>query len=168
MPIQWREQLSIDRDLIDQDHRTLIAIINRFEAVLPGPGGRALLEDVLDELERYAGVHFRREEQLQRQAGYPYAQEHSWHHRMLMHNVVAARSEYAAAASGPDLTVFRDHMAAFLHDWLLDHIIGNDLPMKPYVAAMAPHAASVEDLHAAVRAMTAAAGKADDSGDQRR
>lgn len=153
MPILWREQLSIDGGLIDQDHKTLIAIINTFEAVRPGPDGRALLETVLDELERYAEVHFRREEQLQRQVGYPQARVHRRHHRMLMHNVIAARTEYATAASGTDLTVFRDHMAAFLHDWLLDHIIRNDLPMKPYVQAMAPHAARVEDLHSAVRAM---------------
>lgn len=153
MPIQWRDQLSIDQGLIDQDHKTLIAIINQFEAVQPGPDAAAVMGHVLDELEQYAEVHFQREEQLQRMVMFRYAQAHTQQHRLLMRNVAAARAEFEAVTSGNDLAKFRTHMCAFLHDWLLNHIIHSDLLMKPYVKAMAPHAARIGDLHAAVRAM---------------
>ena len=56
MIIKWRDELTIDRGPIDQDHHTLIAIINRFETVTPGPDAGPKLEDILDSLEQYARV----------------------------------------------------------------------------------------------------------------
>src|ERR1700683_2736944 len=53
MIIKWRDELTIDRGPIDQDHHTLIAIINRFETVTPGPDAGPKLEDILDSLEQY-------------------------------------------------------------------------------------------------------------------
>lgn len=163
MPIQWREQLSIDGGMIDQDHKTLFAIINRFEAVQAGLDAAVMLNRVLNELERYAAEHFRREQQLQRKVAYPYAQAHGQQHAELMRNVALARAEFAAATSRGDLAIFREHMSSFLHDWLLDHIIRNDLLMKPYVKAMAAHAAQIGDLHAAVRRRARGDGANDDA-----
>lgn len=146
MPIQWRQQLSIDDGVIDQEHQTLIAIINHFEAVQSSPDTAATLSGVLQQLEQYASAHFRREEALQRKVAFPFAPAHNQRHRLLLRNLDAARAEFAAAASGQDLGVFRQHMCGFLHDWLLDHIIQNDLLMKPYVKAMAPYAARIGRL----------------------
>jgi len=154
MPIKWREELSIDRGPIDQDHHTLIAIINTFETVKPGPDAGGKLADVLDKLAQYGSMHFEREEQLQRQVAFPFATGHNQQHRLLVRSLCAARAELAAVASDKDLATFRVHMCGFLNDWLMDHIIQNDLLMKPYVRAMAPHAALIDNLHAAVRAMT--------------
>jgi hemerythrin len=153
MPIKWRDELSIDHGSIDQDHHTLIAIINAFESIEPGPAMATDLEDVLRKLERYATVHFEREEDLQRKVAFPYAQGHGQQHRHLLRSLSSARAEFAAAASAQELGEFRQHMFGFLHDWLLDHIVQNDLLMKPYVRAMAPHAELIGSLHAAVRAM---------------
>lgn len=165
MPIQWREQLSIDGSVIDQDHQTLIAIINDFEATQTGPGEAATLERVLQQLQCYADAHFRREEALQHKVAYPYAQGHKQQHKLLLRNLEAARAEFAAATSGQDLATFRLHMCGFLHDWLLDHIVQNDLLMKPYVKAMAPHAAYFGNLRAAMRgARTPAAETTEASG----
>jgi hemerythrin len=153
MPIKWREELSIDHGPIDQDHHTLIAIINTFETVMPGPDAVAKLADVLEKLEQYGSMHFEREEQLQRKVAFPFSKAHNQQHRLLMRSLASARAELASVASGKTLAIFRVHMSVFLHDWLLDHIIQNDLLMKPYVRAMAPHAALIDNLHAAVRAM---------------
>jgi hemerythrin len=153
MPIKWREELSIDRGPIDQDHHTLIAIINTFETVKPGPDATAKLADVLEKLEQYASMHFDREERLQRSVSFPYAQAHNQQHRLLIRSLAGARAELAAVRTDKELATFRLHMCGFLNDWLLDHIIQNDLMMKPFVRAMAPHAALIDNLHAAVRAM---------------
>jgi hemerythrin len=154
MTIMWREGLTIDQGPIDQDHHTLIAIINKFETVEPGPAAAAGLADVIRELEQYGSTHFAREERLQRLVGFPFAEAHSHQHRHLMRSLKDARAELARTASGKDLAVFREHMCGFLNDWLIDHIIRTDLTMKPYVKAMAPHAELLGSLHAAVRAMT--------------
>jgi hemerythrin len=153
--IKWREELSIDRGTIDQDHHTLIGIINAFEAIKPGPQAMAGLADVLEQLSQYGPVHFEREEQLQRAVSFPYAQAHNQQHRLLLRNLAGARQELATVASEKDLAMFRLHMCGFLHGWLVDHIIQSDLMMKPFVHTMAPHAALIDNLHAAVRAMAA-------------
>ena len=85
MAIKWRDELTIDRGPIDQDHHTLIAIINRFETVQPGQGAAARLADILDSLEHYGATHFAREEKLQRQVAFPLAASHGEQHRHLMH-----------------------------------------------------------------------------------
>jgi hemerythrin len=153
MTIMWREGLTIDQGPIDQDHHALIAIINKFETVEPGPAAAARLADVIRVLQRYGSTHFAREERLQRLVAFPFSDAHSQQHRHLMHSLDEARAELARTASGKDLAVFREHMCGFLNDWLIDHIIKTDLMMKPYVKAMAPHAELLGSLHAAVRAM---------------
>ena len=153
MAIKWRDELTIDRGPIDQDHHTLIAIINRFETVQPGQGAAARLADILDSLEHYGATHFAREEKLQRQVAFPLAASHGEQHRHLMHCLGEARAELVRAVSDKDLVAFHEHMCGFLNEWLIDHIIRTDLLMKPYVKAMAPHAELLGSLHAAVRAM---------------
>lgn len=151
MTITWREGLTIDYGPIDQDHHTLIAIINGFEAVPHGPDEVAGLGHVIGELERYGAAHFAREEKLQRLVAFPLAADHSEQHRHLMRSLDDARIALAKAAFAPELAAFRDRMGGFLHDWLINHIIKTDLLMKPYVKAMAPYAEQLGNLHAAVR-----------------
>ncbi len=153
MTIMWREGLTIDRGPIDQDHHTLIAIINQFEAVQPGPDAAASLNNVIGKLEKYGATHFAREEKLQRLVAFPPAPAHSQEHRHLMRSLGEARAELARAASAKDLVRLHGHMCGFLNDWLISHIIKSDLPMKPFVKAMAPHAALLGSLHAAVRVL---------------
>src|SRR4051794_6931072 len=141
MAIKWREELSIDLGPIDEDHQTLIGIINQFEVVKPGPSAATNLSDVLQQLEQYGSVHFGREERLQRLVAFPYSQAHGQQHRHLLRGLGYARAELAQVASDKDLAAFREHMCGFLNDWLLEHIIHNDLLMKPYVKAMSPHSA---------------------------
>lgn len=145
MPIQWREEMAIDHDLIDQDHQALIGIINRFScseasvAALPG------LQAILNKLERYASAHFTREETLQRLAQYTYADAHRHEHLDLIRELGQMREELARLAASPEkaaanVGAFHAHMADLLHHWLIDHVIKSDLRMKPYAAKMAPHA----------------------------
>ncbi len=152
MSITWRDALTIDHGPIDQDHQTLIAIINRFEAVLPGPDAAVGLTDIIVRLEQYGRTHFEREERLQSLVAFPAAVAHSQKHRQLMRSLVEARAELSGAVSEEDLARFQRHMCGFLKDWLIGHIINSDLPMKPYVKAMAPHAALLGSLRSAVDA----------------
>jgi hemerythrin len=153
MTILWREGLTVDYGPIDEDHHTLIAIINQFETVKPGPDAAAGLEDVIGELERYGAAHFAREEKLQRLVGFPLAVEHGRQHGHLMRSLGEARVDLVRVGSAAELAAFRARMSGFLHDWLVDHIIKTDLLMRPYVKAMAPFAEQLGNLHAAVRAM---------------
>jgi hemerythrin len=138
--------MMIDRGLIDDDHRHLIDIINRFGARLSrGTAGIPEAVDVLHALEFYAATHFEREEWLQRLASYPECQSHHDDHQRLMRRLdeIIARTRSVTEADRAEVV---PQLSRLLRSWLLDHIIKLDLRMKPYVHLMKRHAAELPHL----------------------
>jgi hemerythrin len=173
MSIQWREEMAIDHGPIDQDHRTLIAIINEFCDTAPTAATVSRLQAILDKLSRYTAVHFRREEGLQTEAEYPYADAQHHEHMELIRRLATIREQLAKLTGAPDdstgvsradqptatstpnkpvgdIAAVHADVEAFVHDWLIDHIIRSDLRMKPYVAKMAQYAQQLKPLDQAI------------------
>ena len=63
MGLQWRDQLSVCNDLIDNDHKQLIDIINTANQSLQAMS-RAGLLSALDQLYKYSRLHFALEEKI--------------------------------------------------------------------------------------------------------
>jgi len=133
MALEWREQLSVGNDLIDSDHKYLIELINQ---ATDGLAKRALTEltAVLDNLSKYSKVHFSREEQVAVAVGYPGASQlHESHGDLLK------KLEQITAEIGQDWTqASAEHFSAFLRDWLINHVIKEDMLMKPYMKKFSP------------------------------
>lgn len=143
MLIVWREQMSVDGGLIDQDHRVLIGIINDFAATEPTAEAIPALEAILAKLDRYTQIHFEREEKLQRAILYPFHEAHRRSHKDLIRQLSEVREELkvkAATHSSENLAAAHARMGDFLHHWLVDHIIEADLRMKSYTAEIRAHA----------------------------
>jgi len=143
MLIVWRDQMSVDGGLIDQDHRVLIGIINEFATTEPTASAIPALERILAKLDRYTQIHFEREEKLQRAIVYPYHEAHRRSHGDLIRQLSEVREELkakAAIAKPEDIAATHAKMGEFLHHWLIDHIIEADLRMKPYTAEIRSHA----------------------------
>ena len=143
MLIAWRDQMSVDGGLIDEDHRVLIGIINDFASAEVTPSVIPLLAQILTKLDRYTKTHFEREEALQKAVNYPFHDAHRHAHKDLMRQLSDVRSELrakAAARNASDIPAMHARLADFLHHWLIDHIIETDLRMKPYTKAMRTHA----------------------------
>jgi hemerythrin-like metal-binding protein len=144
--IRWRDEMVIDRGLIDDDHRHLIDIINRLR--VRGPRERAGLADAIDVLHAlkfYAETHFAREERLQRLVRYPESElQHDEHQRLVRTlDAITAKTLSADAADASDVL---QELNTFLRHWLLDHIIRLDLRMKPYAHLMKREAAELPEL----------------------
>ncbi|MCP5368475.1 MAG: hemerythrin family protein [Hyphomicrobiales bacterium] len=135
MAIEWREQLSIDNGVIDADHRHLIDIVNRFEALSESFDDVSQALEILMSMRLYTKIHFEREEHLQRVSGYRFADAHRREHADLIRQLetVVARAQDCDLRDLPRLS---RETALLLRDWLVGHIIKSDLRMKPYVAAM--------------------------------
>lgn len=128
MALQWREQLSVGNNLIDADHQRLIEIISVAEICL-GSCDRGALFQVLDELAQYGEQHFKREEALARAVGYPKSDQLHRSHEQLVAELTLFKSQI-----GDTLTEeVTGHIATFLHDWFINHVIKEDLPMKPWM-----------------------------------
>jgi len=127
--IQWREALAVGHPNIDSDHQRLLNLINLFETA-----DEANIEQTLFELVQYTRAHFAREEAFQRQMNFPEAAKHK-----VFHDDLAKESEKllhlweTTPRAGQAALILR--IAPFLRGWLIDHIINEDLKMKPYLAA---------------------------------
>lgn len=127
--ITWQDSYSVGVELIDNDHKLLVSLINQLNDASEGGQGRDVVGSVLNVLVEYTNSHFSREEMLMAKGGYPDLVAHQSHHRALskqVHEMVERyRGDHGAAVDREVLT--------FLRDWLTNHILGVDMHYRPYV-----------------------------------
>ena len=147
--IHWRERMSVDDGgVIDQDHRHLIEIINRFNTLAADGLDREEALEIAYALKFYTHTHFRREEHLQRLISFPFAEEHKHEHEMLIDRLDGVIAHLNDDNVDIDEQTYAE-MTAMLRDWLIDHILENDLKMRPYVdrlKAASPGLGALSDI----------------------
>lgn len=177
MPILWRPAMALDNGILDHDHQFLLSIVNEFYDAVPRAGSKADMERTLAKLHHYINVHMGREEHLQAQVNFPVRADHHKEHRVLVSRLDSvtekvARLDFSILQDLPslggdsDLVVmegkaYRDFLKTFeeirilLREWLINHIIKSDLPMKPYIDGMRPHALRMPSIWNAQPALLA-------------
>lgn len=145
MSICWRFEMSIDRGIIDDDHKFLIRSVNRFSEMVAQPHLLCELPALLSGLQRYSQIHFDREEELQRCIHYPFHEAHRREHQ----DMVEQLTQIAAGFERNHLTDPRQAVSAvgaLLRAWLIDHILKSDMLMRPYVREMASFGSQLAPL----------------------
>lgn len=127
--IPWTAAMSVGDEMIDHDHRILLALVNQASS----PGTREdpiAIEFVLDELLGYTALHFAREEALMERIGFPDLAEHRTIHQQMLDEVRQLQQRLVSFTPhlGDDLT-------QFLGDWLTRHILVEDLRYSPFLSA---------------------------------
>lgn len=136
MSIAWRDAMSVGNEMVDNDHKHLIDMINQFEeAISRSYIDHKKIGKVLLGLVDYTGEHFAREEQLQMSVQYPFYDSHCRAHREVLRKLATVLTAYTQAQGVERDQMVRD-ITDFLKEWLVDHIIQSDLRMKPYVARL--------------------------------
>jgi hemerythrin len=133
MGLQWRDQLSVGNDLVDSDHKYLIDIINKVEISMKA-NNRVELMALLDELGHYGQTHFEREELVAKAVGYPKADQLHESHMKLVSSLVKIKEDVGENWTEEGQVQF----TAFLRDWLIQHVIKEDIPMKPWMTKFSP------------------------------
>ena len=134
----WRDSLALHAPAIDNDHKRLFELLNRVRFLdLAGDDPQAIGE-ALSELLLYTQTHFRREERLMELGGYPGIEAHRRIHRRFTDRVAELTARFRANPSG-----FRiSEICELLAEWLVDHVLGEDMRLRPYVTNLAEaHAA---------------------------
>jgi hemerythrin len=128
--LRWRDSLSLNVPAVDQDHKRLFDLLNRVRFLdLAGDDPQAI-GDALAELLLYTQTHFRREERLMAQGEYPGLAAHAKLHRAFTERVTEIAARFRA---NPSSCRIRD-IYQVLADWLVDHVLGEDMRLKPYIA----------------------------------
>jgi hemerythrin-like metal-binding protein len=119
--VEWNDFLSVGHARIDEDHKRLFEILNRL-ADGAERCKRAVVADSIEQMIRYAGEHFAREEELMAKIHYPLTAEHTQRHRELAAKVLGWRTKIAERWHpwhGGTFFVVLAH-------WLVSHIMEDD------------------------------------------
>ncbi|MBC8267998.1 MAG: hemerythrin family protein [Rhodospirillaceae bacterium] len=127
MSIEWRDSLSVGNDFIDDDHKKLFVLINQYEIAVQQKNP-VILEDAFNGLVEYAHSHFEREQNLMEAVHYPDRRAHADQHTILIDSMDDFHKSLTKEKS-----IDIGKVSKFLHDWLIDHVINEDMKLKPYV-----------------------------------
>lgn len=132
--LAWSDALKTDIEVIDRQHRGLVDMVNASaqrlaeDSALSGEEVRLLLGYLKD----YAEVHFSTEEALMALCGVPsdYVQNHHHNHMRFLSYV-----EDMIDGVGQNAVLDGQQLLAFLGDWLIRHIQGEDQRLAKHLRA---------------------------------
>lgn len=132
--VEWRDDLSVGIETIDDDHKKLLTLINNLQTAVYYPTGEAFERQALQELVDYTKYHFDREEKLMIDNDYPDFEAHKRQHEAMIAKV---NGFMAAYEKDPEGTI--EEITAYLKAWLLDHIAGTDRRYSSHLIARGIH-----------------------------
>ncbi|MEI8572826.1 PAS domain S-box protein [Methylomonas sp. LW13] len=121
--LTWNDQLLVGIESVDNQHRHLVALINRLDELNAlGADLQTVLETV-KQLVEYTVEHFQHEEQLMMEAGFnPRMQDqHCQQHQEFIDKMQQVHVEAQS-----DVSVISKDLLDFLVDWLCHHILKTD------------------------------------------
>jgi hemerythrin-like metal-binding protein len=128
--VTWHDGLATGIEVIDNDHRKLLTLLNNLQSAVYYPTGESFERQALNELVDYTKYHFEREERLMREASYADYEAHKRQHDEMVARVGEFLAAYERNREG---TI--EKLTRFLKEWLVNHIAGTD---QKYVPTLRP------------------------------
>lgn len=125
--IKWRDSYSVGVERFDNEHKILVDLINEMFIVVRDKKSVDHLGTAIDRLIEYTQKHFSSEEDALAQVNYPDLNAHKDMHKRLITNVL----EHKKRIENNDRQE-RTDFYHFLRDWLLTHIVEEDMLYKDY------------------------------------
>lgn len=119
--VTWDDSYSVGIKVIDDDHKKLMQLINNLQSSVLYPTDEAFERAALDELVAYTKYHFKREEEMMQEYGYPDFDDHKKQHEAMIETVGRYLERYEKDREGTIL-----ELNLMLKDWLIKHISGTD------------------------------------------
>ena len=126
-PIEWTDSFSVGVALLDEQHRRLIDMLNKMIKDPAADTRSETVADVLTDMTRYAQEHFKAEEELMNEHGYPRLDEHKEQHLGFQEKV--ARLCFATVKGQASVP---QELMEYLQKWLIHHILQEDMAFKPF------------------------------------
>lgn len=123
--ITWKPFYSVGEPSLDSDHKHIIGILNELIEAVDRGSDQRIVKSVLDRLVQYTITHFKHEEEVMQEHGYPDLPQHKALHDRIRKRTIGLR-EHLTLVTGRD-------MLFFLKDWWLGHIQSEDKKYSPYL-----------------------------------
>ena len=121
--LEWSEGMSVGVESIDNDHKTLMLLINEVNEAITNGSSDSIIEDVFNRLEGYVKQHFAREELLLKQCRYNDLDDHKKQHQKFIDRIPELKNQLLNA----DSVDVAQEVSLFLLNWLMNHIIVDDM-----------------------------------------
>jgi hemerythrin len=119
--VKWTDRYSVGVEEIDNQHKQLVSLLNDlFNAMRVGQAN-AVLGGIINQMIRYAQIHFATEEKYFDEFGFEFAADHKAEHQQFVEKVVDFKREFDKGNIVLSMKVFN-----FLKSWLNDHILNED------------------------------------------
>jgi len=131
--INWEEKFQVNLNLIDNQHKKLVDILNRLHESMSKGKGNEVLESVIKDLITYTKTHFADEEKLMIENKYSQYDSHFIEHSNFIVKVEQVYNDFSAGKIGLSM-----ELMYFLKNWLLNHIMvvdkkfGDFMQIKSY------------------------------------
>jgi hemerythrin-like metal-binding protein len=136
--VEWTDSIRLGIPGIDSDHRDLLNLTNEFLAAAAQGEPPAVLAEIMGRLVERAESHFRAEEALLDRADYPSLAAHRAAHAQLARETMQLKERLEQASGSPDdWNPVSMETADYLRHWLIDHIVSEDRPFKPFLMTLA-------------------------------
>lgn len=132
--MEWQAALETGQAQIDEEHRALVAALNRLHAA--ADRDRAEVERALAFLRDYTVTHFAAEEELMLRHRYPGTAAHFAAHADLVLRLSDLLAEHRAVRQEPGKGAGEGALAgvlAFLESWLVEHILRQDQDLGSFL-----------------------------------
>lgn len=127
--LTWDETFAVGSELLDQQHKILFQLINRFSAAVEREANTAELSKIFSEVLDYTETHFSMEEQLMKRFEYPDRENHMAIHSRLVSDAKSTYEDIKAGKKGAPKSAID-----FLANWLEKHIKGTDTKYSSYLS----------------------------------
>lgn len=124
----WKDDLSVGNASIDADHKKLMVMVNGVEAMIRARDSFALSQ-ALEQLEHHLYVHFVNEERIAQAINAPFGKNKLEHEHVLRE--FQHMKDELVAKDGIWSDGAAEHYAHFLSDWITDHVVSEDMLLKP-------------------------------------
>ncbi|WP_320006911.1 bacteriohemerythrin [Maridesulfovibrio sp.] len=129
MPIlKWDENYSAGVKILDDEHKQLIAMINKAYDSVTNMEEDIVLRELVKEMRAYAASHFATEDNLMNTYGYPALAEHLEMHESFAVKAEALNNLVSSGDKVDPVKVFK-----LLADWLRDHIMKTDKELGKFL-----------------------------------
>lgn len=119
--LEWNDGFEVGIQEIDEQHRTLVDLLNQLHAAIRDHKGSAASREILDRLAEYTRTHFLLEESLMRVSHYPGFEIHKQQHEDLINQVKSLQEKIDSGQASISFELLH-----FLQVWLTKHINESD------------------------------------------
>ena len=131
---RWTDTYKVNIAVLDQQHQELFDVVNALQRGLRVGEGNAAIDQILDRLMTYAGLHFAAEESLMERHEFPGLSTHRIQHEMFRNEMMAFLERHRAVKPGVSV-----ELLLFLQTWLKTHVLKTDKQYSAFLNARGVH-----------------------------